>query len=465
MNATVVQEPEVESEPTLRYRFRKAWRAVFFLALIPFFAPTMFSALIGINEANVRFFSGVLVLVPLSTFLEVVTEDLIERLGQFAGGLLHAAFGNAAYFVLTVTTLIAASTAGPEKQQELVTVVQSSIAGSIVIDILFILGISIFIGGLRNGRMQFSAEYSNQYAEMLLVAIIALALPSLAYRLHISVGFQNANAFNISATEAAQLSDVTAVILIIAYIGYLGWTIFHFRDKAARPQNPAKVDAALVGDEYGVLAAQIAPVESEEQRQQLLAERTQPKPGKSAQDLVNERLEEQRHAPLTASQRQTRKRSRRIAWWELAILIAGTAGVVFISENMAEGLRDGLVNGFGLNVFFVGFIALPVASNLVELSAAINTAWHDRLETCLAVTAGSAIQVALLVAPALVLVGHIVGLSQMNLLFGPFILVIFGLIAYLFQIITMDGETTWLEGLQLTSFFAVIIVVALFATP
>jgi Ca2+:H+ antiporter len=467
----------------LRHRFRKAWRAVLFLALIPFFMSGPIQELTGFDENIVRFLSGVVVLIPLATFIEVVTEDLIERLGQLVGGLLHAFFGNVAYFTLTVTALItAANSAG--KKDELVNVVQSSIAGTIVIDMLFILGLSIFIGGFRNGRMQFSAEYANQYAEMITVAVIALALPGLAARLGVQVGFSGSTpSNNIIENEAAILSDITAVILIIAYVGYLGWTVFKFRDKPAKPEGgtPEEIADELRGSLIGPLAEAIAPIEAEEQRHQLEREslasastlKKEENPSvhsaRSVVDIVNDRLEKERVIKDKQAKREARARNEGIAFWEIAILVLGTAGVVFVSERMASSLEEGFlhpVNGgypLGMNPFFIGFIILPIASNMVELSAAVSAAWHDRMETCMAITAGSAIQVALLVAPALVLVGHIVGLHDMNLLFGLFVLAIFGLIAYLYQLISLDGETSWLEGLQFILFFAVIGVVAYFA--
>ncbi len=482
---TTQTKPAVKKKRPLRHRFRNIWRVAFLVALVPFFQPGLIPY---VSKTIVEFVSGMLVLIPLATFIEIVTEDLIERLGQLVGGLLHAFFGNVAFFVITITTLFLAAN-NPSQKAELVQVVQSSIAGTIIIDILFILGISIFIGGMRNGRMQFSQEYSNQYSEMLLVAVIALALPSLAYTLKVSVGL-NTTSFQIDPTEAATLSDITAVILIIAYVGYLGWTIFHFRDKAARPQNPEETSEALRGDLIGPLAEAVAPIEEEQQREQLQAMQTlkrdeaaetlattaatttptSPRDPSAVRAIVNERIareaaEKQIKGKKTHAEEIAADERRGIALWELALLVMGTAGVVFISDHMAESIDRGLTagHGIGLSPFFIGFIIVPIASNLVELSASISTAWHDRMETCLAVTAGSAIQVALLVAPALVLVGHLIGLEDMNLIFGLFVLAIFGLIAYLFQIVTVDGETTWLEGLQFTSFFAVIAVVAFFA--
>jgi Ca2+:H+ antiporter len=484
--ATVTATPSTYEEKPLRYRFRKAWRAVFFLALIPFFTSKLIGDAVGVPDDLIKFFSGVLVLIPLSTFIEVVTEDLIERLGQLIGGLLHAFFGNIAYFVLTASALISATNLsnipdaeGVSPRQEVLTVVQSSIAGTVVIDLLFILGISILIGGLRNGRMQFSAEYSNQYAEMITVAIIALAIPSVAKQFSISIGFTEAGkGFIIDDLEASTLSNITAIILILAYIGYIAWTVFHFRDIPAKVENPEDVSADLSGDQIGPLAISAAADERARQSQQYSLESAPtikrndpttaadaPASSSAIADIVNERLQRQNGGNETKAEQEAKDRQRGIAFWELAILVAGAGGVVFISEQMAKVFENGgLTTQLHLNPFFVGFILLPVASNLVELSAAVSTAFHNRMETCLAVTAGSAIQVVLLVAPALILVSHLAGLTNFNLIFGLFILAIFGLIAYLFQLVTVDGETTWLEGLQFSSFFAVIVVIALLAS-
>ena len=481
-----VGEKEYEKKP-LRYRFRKAWRAVLFVGLVPFFQPSLITSLlpIGASDEIVRFFAGMLVLVPLSTFIEVVTEDLIERLGQLVGGLLHAFFGNVAYFVLTASALFAAAHADPGERQHILTIVQSSISGTIVLDILFILGVSIFIGGLKNGRMQFSAEYSNQYAEMITIAVIALALPTLAQEFGVGLGDTKigGEVFQIDPSDVAILSNITALVLIVAYFGYLGWTVFKFRDMPAQVENPEEVKEALRGDQFGPAAPQAVLDESARQAEQYAAmeaaatqKRNEPAPTPSLAGvndtsaiagIINARLEreqrEQRQgkATPTRTEEEAKDRNRGIALWEFAILIAGTAGVVFISENMAKVFEnESLTHNLDVTPFFVGFILLPIASNLVEISAAVSAAFHNRMETCLAVTAGSAMQVGLLIAPLLVLVSHIAGVTDFTLTFGVFVLAIFALIAYLFQIVTVDGETSWLEGLQFTSFFAVIVAVA-----
>ncbi len=338
--------------------------------------------------------------------------------------------------------------------------------------------------------MQFNAEYSNQYAEMLTVAIIALALPSLAFLVPITIGLQTSQ-FIIDKGEASALSNITAIVLIIAYMGYLGWTVFKFRDIPASRKTPRKRPKRCGGMSLVAFAPQAAAIEEREQRRNWQRCR-QPKRRFVMPDRQQWRIlpSRQRNAPTpyvtwsmnassnSASRETTNSplpRAKR-AMRRSGLKSGKSASSSWVRPASSTYPRESLP-AFDwasfpvssrqwecvMTPFFVGFILLPIASNLVELSGTISTALHDRLETGLAVTAGSAIQVALLVAPLLVLISHIIGLDSMNLIFGKFILVIFALVAYLFQIITVDGETTWLEGLQLISFFAVMVIVSIFA--
>lgn|GEM_PF-5884953 len=137
------------------------------------------------------------------------------------------------------------------------------------------------------------------------------------------------------------------------------------------------------------------------------------------------------------------------------LLIFGSVLVVLISGRMASSIEGGLVEGLGLNRFFVGLIVLPIASGLVDIIAATGKAWEDDAQYSLAITAGSAVQVALFVAPVLVLLSQVFYgiLPDINMIFGFFILAVFALIVYYYQVMTVDGETTWFEGAQLLAIF------------
>lgn len=455
---------------------RKLWRIVFFLFVVPFSHPGVVTAFIPvIPRESIVFLSGALLLFPLGTIIEYVTEDFAElfarrfrnqAMGELIGGLIHNFCTSSAYLALTVTTLLNAARFNPHSQDQLVTIVQISIAGTIITNMLFNTGAAIVVGSIKLGRLTFSKEYANQYAELLFIAVTVLALPSIAYRLNLSAGLFTREQFQISPREAATLSDITALILIITYACFFGWTVLHMGDRQGKTHEDADKEAMVARLREIVRtppeAHSLAVVE-QEGIARVAGEELQRTTGDEVGALALERkLEAERSLP---SQRTpTRK-----PWWrralEIVLLLPSIGVVVYISETMAHSIEGGLIDGLGLNLFVVGFIIVPVTTSLVEFSAAISHARFGNMDSSLAVTTGAAIQAAMFVAPLLVLVGHFFHLAGMNLVFGLFVLALFGLIAYLFQIITVDGETTWFEGAQLLAVFAAVAAIAAFAGP
>lgn len=159
-----------------------------------------------------------------------------------------------------------------------------------------------------------------------------------------------------------------------------------------------------------------------------------------------------------------RHADRRIRWaeiWRPVVLLAGaTVATAFVSELLV-GAIEPVTEQFGWSQVFVGLIIVPIVGNAAEHSSAIQMALKDRVDVSMAITAGSSIQVALLVAPVLVLVSFPLG-QTLDLLFKPLELVIFGLATFLFPLISLDGESTWLEGLLLAAFYIMVGVVAFY---
>ena len=117
------------------------------------------------------FFAAALAILPLAAWLGRATEQLAERMGEGVGGLLNATFGNAAELIIALAALRAG----------LHDVVKASIAGSIVGNVLLVLGAAMLAGGLRRSEQQFNAAAARSEATMLTLAAIALVLPA-AYR-------------------------------------------------------------------------------------------------------------------------------------------------------------------------------------------------------------------------------------------------------------------------------------------
>ena len=148
-------------------------------------------------------------------------------------------------------------------------------------------------------------------------------------------------------------------------------------------------------------------------------------------------------------------------WFPIAALAAVTAVTAVISEVLVSTIEP-LTHQIGLSPFFVGLIILPIVGNAAEHFSAITSANHNHMEITMAITSGSSIQIALLAAPILVLFGALIGVP-LDLNFPLFEVVLFALAAALFALISLDGESTWLEGLLLCAFYLILAVSTFFA--
>jgi Ca2+:H+ antiporter len=132
-------------------------------------------------------------------------------------------------------------------------------------------------------------------------------------------------------------------------------------------------------------------------------------------------------------------------------------------SELLVGTIEPVGHQIGLNPFFVGLIIIPLVGNAAEHFTAVTAARDNHMEISMAITAGSSIQVALLVAPLLILTGAIIG-HPLDLNFSLLEVAMFALAAGLYAIISLDGESTWLEGLLLLAFY-LILGVSTFFTP
>ncbi|MDP9454600.1 MAG: calcium/proton exchanger [Actinobacteria bacterium] len=147
-----------------------------------------------------------LALIGLAWVLGQATESLGHHLGPRAGGILNATFGNAAELIITIFALSAGLTA----------VVKASIIGSIIGNVLLVLGASLLFGGLKNGTQSFSATIAGINASMLTIVAAALALPTIFVATQAQRG----------GGSPTTLSIEVAVVMFILYILYL---IYYFR--------------------------------------------------------------------------------------------------------------------------------------------------------------------------------------------------------------------------------------------
>lgn len=356
-------------------------------------------------------------IIPLAGLIGSATEALAERLGPRIGGLLNATFGNAAEIIIGLAALAA----------NLPEVVRASLAGSIIGNTLLVLGSAMLVGGWRYRRQSFDSRAAGQYATMLVLVVIGMAIPSLLAT--VGEGSRPGAAI-VRGSTLHQLSVGVSLILLLCYVAYIAYSVFGVR---AHPEDLALLHIGEMPEDAG--EAKTAP-------------RAGARAGK---------------APPSASW------TARIAqWWTttlwlpIVVLAVVTALTAILSEALV-GAIEPVAHQVGLNPFFVGLIILPIVGNAAEHFTAVTAAARNHMEISMAITAGSSIQIALLAAPVLVLASSFFS-TALDLNFSLLEVAIFGLVAGLYALISLDGESTWLEGLLLLAFY-LILAVSTFFTP
>jgi Ca2+:H+ antiporter len=299
----------------------------------------------------------------LAWLVGLSTERLGSLSGPRVGGILNATFGNIAELIIAFFAL----------QAGLLDVVKASLTGSIIGNLLLVLGVSVLVGGLRNGTQRFSREIAGANAALLVVAAIGLFVPAV---------FAHTSADRASGT----LVEESVLVSLLLIVGYVLSLIYQFT-------NP---DQTLGGREEG--AGHGGPAWS-----------------------------------------------RAVA----VVVLLVAAGLLAVLSEILVGAIEPFIERFGLSPFFVGVILIPTIGNLAEHLVAVQLAWRNRMEFAMAVAYGSSLQVALFVAPVLVLLGVVVG-QPMNLVFQPLEVAAVGAAVGISALIALDGESNWLEGSLLT---------------
>jgi len=180
----------------------------------------------------ITFIIAALAIIPLAKFLGEATEELASRLGPAAGGLLNATFGNATEIIIALLALNAG----------LIEVVKASLTGSIITNLLLVLGMSMLVGGWNHKRQTFSPAGTRASASMLLVAVIALTIPAFL-----------SHATNGTMRETTQnLSDIVAALMIIVYLANMAFIFLthkhlYAEDKGYEPTWSVKKSLLVLG--------------------------------------------------------------------------------------------------------------------------------------------------------------------------------------------------------------------------
>ena len=276
-------------------------------------------------------------------------------------------------------------------------VVKASIIGSIMGNCLLVLGAAAFAGGLRRERQHFDATAAVTQSSMLLLASVALVMPAV-FELVEGLGLPSPNSERIDYEGTVEhLSIAVALVLIASYVAGLFFSLKTHRDLF----NP-------VG-----------------------ATEDEPDPIKHGDA-----------EPWTIRRSVT------------MLAIAGLA-VGLMSEILVGSITEAS-ESVGLSEFFIGVIVVAIVGNAAEHWVAVLVAWKDKMDLAVNIAIGSAAQIALFVAPVLVLCSLVIGPHPMALVFNGFELAGVLMAIWIATHVTNEGETTWYEGFQLLAVYAVL---------
>jgi Ca2+:H+ antiporter len=305
------------------------------------------------------FLTAAVAILGLAWIVGLSTERLGSLTGPRVGGILNATFGNIAELIIAFFAL----------QAGLIEVVKASLTGSIIGNLLLVLGASVLVGGLRHGTQTFSRQIASSNAALLVLAVIGLLVPAVF-------------AFTVSDPEQGSLTEESVYVAVALIAGYVLSLVYGFT-------NP---DDTLGG--HGSPEGHAGP-----------------------------------------------------AWTSrvaiLVLLLA--AGLLAVLSEILVGSIESFIDAFGLSAFFVGVVLVPTIGNLAEHLVAIQLAAKNKMEFAMAVSYGSSLQVALFVAPTLVILGALLG-QPMDLVFTPLEVAAVAAAVGISALIALDGESNWLEG-------------------
>ena len=331
------------------------------------------------------FLTSAIAIVPLAGWLGRATEQLAEHTGDGIGGLLNATFGNAAELIISIAGL----------QHGLYDVVKASLTGSIIGNLLLVLGGSMLAGGLKFKELKFNQHAASAQSTLMMLAAIGLVVPA---------AFHSLAGGTPARRSEATLSVLIAGVLIIAYCLNLLFSLKthrHFYDDTAADLAADPPEAELGVDELA-------------------------------------------HDGEMWSARKA-----------MLVLAGATALVAWMSEILVGSVENAAVS-FGMTSVFVGVVVVAIIGNAAEHSTAVLVAMKNRMDLSLAISLGSSTQIAVFVAPVLVFVSRWVGPAPMDLVFSPTEVVAVFLAAWIAAQICSDGVSNWVEGAQLLAVYAIL---------
>jgi Ca2+:H+ antiporter len=370
-------------------------------------------------------------IVPLAALIGQSVEGVAEHTGERIGGLLFATFGNATELIISILALT----------KGLVDVVSASIIGSILGNAMLVLGVASCIGCLKHGRLRFDVRPASHYASLLALTLAGLLIPTVAQILA-----ERQHQTQIVA-HGELLSDIVAVILLIGYVASILFSVFHVHDHGG--DEGEEFDPVIGARSAAAIARLLA------YRHHLAQSRAHGKT--DALSKIDSAVEAIVAQEMTTQGSRTQPEAvvlaRSSLWLSLLLLTVATVGVAVLSEILV-GTIEPMTEALHWNTAFVGLVFVPLIGGLPEYFNTIAMALDKRVDMVLTASAGSSIQIAMLMTPILVLLSLFMPV-RLDLIFSVLELLVLALAMFLFSEITRDGEFVWVEGLLLVLVYAI----------
>ena len=321
------------------------------------------------------FVASACAIVPLAGYMGKATEHLTERTGPGIGGLLNATFGNAAELIIAFMAL----------QKGLHDVVKASITGSIIGNILLVLGLSALCGGLRYERQIFNRTASGVGSTLLALSAIGLLVPALFHQIVVRQ----------QVTYERELSLDIAIVLFLTYLLSLVFSLRTHKHLYTPDTSQHAMEAALETTTWSVRRA-------------------------------------------------------------VMLLLLATVGVAVMSELLV-GAVEHTAHVLGMTEIFVGVILVAIIGNAAEHSTAVLMAMKNQMDLAINIAVGASAQIAMFVAPVLLFLSYLFG-KPMDLLFTQLEVAAVALSVWVLSLMAQDGESHWMEGVQLLALYAILAV-------
>lgn len=370
-------------------------------------------------------------IIPLAAMLSYATEEIALRTGEVLGGLLNASFGNAVELIVSIIALA----------KDQVLIVQTSLIGSMLSNLLLVMGMCFFFGGINRKEQAFNITVAQTASSLLFLAVSSVIIPT-AFEQWARVvddsnntggsATDNAEAGTTQDSRVAALSRGTAILLLIVYACYL---FFQLKSHASMYNAPSeKNETRDVGTKV---------------KNALIPEKLRRRTPSERAAAVAEPVEEEAEEPQLT------------VWVAILTLTISTVLVALNAEFLVDSI-NAITCGGGISKNFVGLILLPIVGNAAEHATAVTVAVKDKMDLAIGVAVGSSMQIALLVLPLVVVLGWIIGKDDMTMYFDGFQIAVLFVAVLLVNYLIQDGKSHWLEGILLFILYVIIAVAAWF---